>query len=575
MIEQAYTMIDDRDSHGTLRLILRELDLHTVAVELAKYDPRRAIAVANELANVVWSSGSECDRSSTMSRIAHIRLDVGDVDTAQTILAEILRSAEAAPPLSDERLDPCPPVTGFSDTRADQSRSPRDAAEELNFLFNHPGQCRGLIQERFYRDPADPVRATVPGSWSIGNPYRLARTVRVFAEAIVDHDHRRAAALVDSLTDSGERAIGLAALHESAAANGNTTLSGQLWTELNRALADMPPHDWPPVNEDGKTFFAYVRPDYRARFEVAIRLTPYRASTGMRLLDDTHYLLEHAFRMSTIAYASDVHSDRASRGMPVDPECQRTHESVLTGSLLPTDREPLEAITRARVAFNEFLLAPSRRAAATKIAAMRIEDPVYAAVVDLFTSNDDQPISNAFIQRVRDLLPGNRLPAAAGLVAFAAIGSRDNERLQQLAAEIITASEGREAQRVVTLLQFATSPALGELVDPVELLSEAQQLPDKPFTEVAKDETVTRLFPILLKLQPPTVALRLIHESVLESWSRAMALLEHAAEPLVATLGTDIPDRLVDAITRAWICASLADETTPVEIDGVKADRAS
>src|SRR5206468_2277355 len=115
--------------------------------------------------------------------------------------------------------------------------------------------------------------------------------------------------------------------------------------------------------------------------------------------------------------------------------------------------------------------APSRRAAAMRIAAMRIQEPVYAAVVDLFASPDGQPIGNAFVRRVRDLLPGNRLPAAAGLVAFAAIGSRDNERLQRLAAEIIAASEGRKAQRLVTLLQFATSPALGELVDPVELLS--------------------------------------------------------------------------------------------------------
>jgi hypothetical protein len=567
MIERAHAMIENRETRGTIRLIFRESDLHTVAVGLAEHDPRRAMAVAAELANVVWSSGNEYDRTSTMARIAHVRFDVGDVDTAQAILTEILRSTEAAPPLSDERTDPCQPVT--RDVRADQSRSPHDMAAEMNFLFNHPGQCLSRIHERFYRDPADLVRAMAPGSWSIGNPYHLARTVRVFAEAIVDHDHRRATALVDSLADSGERAIGLAALFQAAVANGNTTLSRQLWAELTKAVADIPPHEWPAVSEDRQTFFAYTRPDYRARFEVAVRLTPYRAATALRLLDDTHYLLEHAFRMSTIAYASNDYSASAWRGTRVEPEYQQLHESVLTGSRLPTDREPLEAITRARVAFNEFLLAPSRRAAATRIAAMRIADPVYAAVVDLFTSPDGQSIGDGFVQRVRDLLPGNRLPAAAGLVAFAAVGSQDNERLQQLAAEVIAASEGRTAQRLVTLLQFATSPVLGELIDPVKLLSEAQQLPDQPFTEVEKDETVTRLFPILLKLQPPTVTLRLLHESVLENWSRAMALLEHAAEPIVATLGADISDRLINAIVRAMTCASLA-ETTPAEIDGVR-----
>jgi hypothetical protein len=286
----------------------------------------------------------------------------------------------------------------------------------------------------------------------------------------------------------------------------------------------------------------------------------------MRLLggSGTGYL-QHAFLMSFCTYASAAYAASVLHGTPVYPQFQNLHESALTRPPGPNEADPLVSITRAMAAFHEFLIAPQRRRAA----AMKIEDPVYAAVVDLVTPTDGEPIGTNFVQRVRSLLPGERLPAAAGLVAFAAELWPDNERIRQLAAEIIAASEGREAQRVVTLLQLAASPVLGDLVDSVELLSEAQRLPDDPFTRVEQDETVTRLFPILLRLQPPTVALRLLHDSVLENWSRAMALLEHAAEPLVATLGVDIAERLTDAIRRALACVS-PDDTAPAEIDGVR-----
>jgi hypothetical protein len=568
MIERAHATIAPHDpGEGIVAMSFRESHLSTVAAELAKYDPHRAVAVANEMADVGWSAFEE-DRYSTLARIAHTRLDAGDADTARTILADILESAGLAPPLVDEQPGaPYRAVTAAQ--RADRPRSPH-AGDHLPFLMNHTRDWQFLSERRFYRDPADLIRAMAPGSWSTGNPYCLARTVRVYAETVVDRDPAHAAALVNSLADGGERAIGVAALFRSAAHGGRTELADQLWAELNRALAGIPLFEW-MVDDQDDYAFAYVRPDHRARFEAAIRLIPHEADPGMRLLGEagTSYL-QHAFLMSFATYASAAYAASMRRGTPAFPLFQNLHESELARPAGPNDTDPLVPITRARVAFHEFLIAPQRRRAAT----MKIEDPVYAAVVDLVTPTDGEQISNAFVQRVRNLLPGDRLPAAAGLVAFAADLWPNNDRIRRLAAEIVAASEGREAQRVVTLLQLATSPVLGELVDQVGLLADAQRLPDDPFTRVEKDETVTKLFPVLVKLHPPTVALRLLHDSVVENWSRAMALLDHAAEPLVTALGADIVDRLTEAIRRALACVA-PDDTAPAEIDGVRVSHKS
>ncbi len=573
MIEHAHATIGPHDpSQGMLNRIFRESGLRTVAVELARYDPRRAVAVANEMATVGWSAVDD-DRYSTLARIAHDRLDAGDADTARTILTGILRSAELAPPLVDEQQPgPYRPVTDGQP--AERPRSPRDLAESMPFLYNHTRDWRFLSERRFYRDPADLIRAMAPGSWSNGSPYCLARTIRVLAEAIADRDPRYAAALVDALTHDGERAIGIAALFRSAAGAGMIELAEQLWSEFPRALADIRPFEW-LVDDQDDYAFAYVRPDHRALFEAAIRLIPYEADTGLRLLGDagTGYL-RHAFQMSFVTYASGAYAASVLRGTPVYPLFRDMHEMALPGPPRPDDTDPLLLIAHARVAFHEFLIAPRRPRTAAAAAATRIDDPIYAAAVDLVSPTDGEPITDAFVRRVRALLPGELLPAAAGLVAFAAELWPDDDRVRGLAAEVVTASEGRGAQRVVALLPLATSPALGGLVDPIELLAEAQRLPDDPFTRVEQDEAITRLFPVLVGLRPPSVALRLLHDSVQENWSRAMALLEHAADPLVAALGVDLPGRLTAAIRRGLACAS-PDDTAPPEIDGVRTDQAT
>ena len=559
LVDRAYAMIGPADARaGMISAHFRESHLETVAVELAGYDPQRAVAVAGELTTTGWSDPGS-DRYTALARIAHRRLDLGDAETARSILDGVLRSAELAPPLLDpEAPGPYHPVDG---RHADRPRSARDGMEHLPYLMNHTRDWQFLSERRFHRSPADVIRAMAPGSWAVGTPYGLARTVRVFAEVIGGRDLSHAVALVNSLTDGGERAIAVASLFRSAVDAGLTDAAGHLWDAFNDSLAYIEPFAWAVDNQDHYAF-AYVRPDHRARFEAALRLIPYEADPGMELLRASGVgFLQYAFQLSFGAYASAAYVDSVLHGAEPFAVFRDMHEMVFTRTP-PSGEDLLLDVTRAAVAFHEFRRSPQRHRAA----AIKIDDPVYAAVVDLVTATDG-PVGAAFAERVRGLLPGERLPAAAGLVALAAELWPGHDRVERLAAEVVAASEGREAQRVVTLVQFAASPALGHLVDPVGLLAEAQRLRDDPFLRVDQDETLLKLFPVLLHREP-SVALRLLVETVPDNWERAMALVEHAARPLVATVGAEVVDRLVDAIRRGLACVS-PDDTVPAEVDGV------
>jgi len=174
MVERAYATIGPSGPGlGAISQFLREADLEAVAVHLSRYDPRRAVAVAREMTTVDWSHAGH-DRYSALARIAHRRLDAGDVGTGESILAEILRSTELPPPLVDQRRPgPYRPISGSH--RAEGPRTPRDRAEHLVFVHNHSGYWRVMREQRFYRDPADLMRAAPPGPGMVGNPHCLAR----------------------------------------------------------------------------------------------------------------------------------------------------------------------------------------------------------------------------------------------------------------------------------------------------------------------------------------------------------------------------------------------------------------
>ena len=311
MVERAYATIGPSGPGlGAISQFLREADLEAVAVHLSRYDPRRAVAVAREMTTVDWSHAGH-DRYSALARIAHRRLDAGDVGTGESILAEILRSTELPPPLVDQRRPgPYRPISGSH--RAEGPRTPRDRAEHLVFVHNHSGYWRVMREQRFYRDPADLMRAAPPGPGMVGNPHCLARTVRVLAESVAGHDLPAAAALVRALTDHGERAIGMAGLLPWAARG--TTLAEQLRVEFEQALSGIAPFEWAADDQDSYAF-AYLRPDHRARFEAAIRLIPFDPETGKRLMRESGAsYLDYAWNMSFMVYASrEIRPGRGAR----------------------------------------------------------------------------------------------------------------------------------------------------------------------------------------------------------------------------------------------------------------------
>jgi hypothetical protein len=578
MIEEAHTTIPSATAaYGLLSFSLssREGDLETVALELAKYDLSRAEAIAREIDTVRWSMSVK-DRYTTLARIAHLHLDAGNVAEAALLLEESHRFAESAPPLADAR--PTGPFRRTTETSPPEA----DLDFDVTYHIGRNQRWQTLREERLYLNPAQVVLAMSPGPSQIGNPYTWARTVRVFAEAIADQDLPRAVHLVRSLSDAGERAVGLAAMFQVAAAGHDRGVHQRLWEEFNTALDGIERFESNLSDQDVYAI-AYVRPDHRARFDAAIRIMPYEADFALDMLEQSGATyLTNAFWFSLVTWASGVYASSVTRGDRPVPALQQLHEIALTAPLVGHD-ELLINILRARVAANEHLITtatgraperlrrpllglrlwrrrPAAHAARRSAAAPlppEIDDPLYAGLVDLAAPTGDEPVGHAFAQRLRGLLDGPRLPAAAALAALAAQMTGDSGQIRDLCAEIIAATRNSPpATRVDTLLQFAVSPVLTGLVDAADLLADAWQ-----------DEAFTGLFPVLVT-QHPATALRLLYDTVEENWDLAVALLEHGAETLVNALGTGVAALLHSSILRALECTS-PDGAVPPVVDGV------
>lgn len=560
MIEEAYATIPPaRPGQDEVSQLFREGDLETVALALARYDLGRAATVAREMANTSWSPPVS-DRYTTLARIAHLNLDAGNVNEATRLLEESLSFIASAPPLVDVRpTGPFRPVSA----RPEAARTPPAFAEGLMgsmFRFNHTEHWRRLRETRFFFDTAEVISAMTPGSWSIGNPFTWARTVRFFAETIVDGDLAKAVNLVRSLTNSGQRAVGVAAMLRATM---NPESIEVLWREFTEAVEGIEHFEWVIPDQDDSDAFAYVRPDHQARFDAAMRIILHNEDAAMRLLVEsgTTYL-RYAFESCVAANASDAHTLGAILRIRPFPPYQQVHEGLLTEPPSSAGHDMLLVnIVRARAIVNEYLIA---NAVGQAFSPPVLDDARYAAFVDLAVAESVEP---SFIQRIRGVLDGLQLPAAAALVAFAAkMSPAGDAGIRDLCGEIITATENSSlATRAATLLHFAISPALSDLVDPAELFAEALRLPTR---WVDNEEVINGLFPVLLTKQPK-IALRLLYNAVEQNWDHAMALLEHGAKAIVNALGTDAATILHGAIRRALECTS-SDGTAPVVVDGVR-----
>ncbi|WHT16553.1 ATP-binding protein [Crossiella sp. CA-258035] len=498
---------------GSLRQMRHDGDLSNLAIALAPLDLPAALATMRQMTDHRWSIVDR-DRWTTAAVIGQHLLDSGRREEAEAVLAEVQRDSGQAPALVDVR--PTGPYRAVAGAPPD----PLAKASVAAYQFNHTRDWMWLRERRFYRDPAEVVRAMSPGSWSVGNPHTWGRVVRVLAETIAETEPSRAEALVDSLVDAGERAIGLAGLADRAAealdgmAAAGATLGGRaaaaetLGRRAAEALGQVAACEWLVADQDAQAF-AYVRADHRARFEVAVRLLRQAPEQALEMLE------ENGARYLTYACALSY--------------------ALLAGIEPPSGGDPLLVdIVRARQGL------------------AGIEDPLYAVLGE-----------RAGFGRLRELFGTPRLPAAAGLIAYLA----ESHDLRGLAVEAVAAARASSpATGVVALLQFARCPALADLVDPAELHAEALQLdPRDPLVRVERDEVLTRLFPVLLGAHP-ALALGHLYQALTDNWDHAMALLEHAAVPITAALGPGAAGVLHEQLRLAVACVG----EVPGELDGVR-----
>ncbi|MCO1575681.1 ATP-binding protein [Crossiella sp. SN42] len=502
---------------GSLRRMRHEGDLSSLAIGLAPLDLPAALATMREMTDHQWSIVNN-DRWTTAAVIGQHLLDSGRREEAEAVLAEVQRDSGQAPALVDVR--PTGPYRVIGGAPPDPLAKVSTAA----YQFNHTGDWMRLRERRFHRDPAEVVRAMSPDSWSVGNPHTWGRVVRVLAETIAETEPGRAAALVDSLVDAGERAIGLAALGGRAAAEeelrGRAAAAEQVGggaaaeetlgrrASLAEALGRVAACEWLAADQDAQAF-AYVRADHRVRFEVAVRMLRWGPEQALEMLEQS------GARYLTYACALSY--------------------AMLAGFEPPSGGDPLLVdIVRARQGL------------------AGIEDPLYAVLGE-----------RAGFDRLRELFGTPRLPAAAGLIAYLA----ESHDLRGLAVEAVAAARASPpATGAVALLQFARCPALADLVDPAELHAEALRLdPRDPLVRVERDEVLTRLFPVLLGTHP-ALALGYLYQALTDNWDHAMALLEHAAVPITSTLGPGAAGVLHERLRLAVACVG----EVPGELDGVR-----
>ncbi|MDV9174462.1 hypothetical protein R6V09_30690 [Streptomyces sp. W16] len=579
----------DPDAHATFSME-RDNELIEVVKRMAEYDLARAAQMARGITETTWRDdwwwrnhaatagpGQEVfgkDRHSLLAGIAHLHVARGQSGPAAAILEEVLGSTEHPAPLRGGGGSGQYFMTSSSESheRSSKNRLARLNIDGMLAQFNMSHDWAARARGHFYRDPADVVRAVELGAHS-----SMARVVRRFAGRLARRDPSRAGALIRSIADPGERAIGFAELHRVAHDPGGTgphTPEADVFSrEIDRALRELPRYRWTSALGDGAEdkAWAYVRPDHRVRFELALlalgcRMEDWRAIDGLPYL--THARMYSGGLWISEVYAAAVMDNRR----PLQGAREIHAQNLSPGRDLGQD-DVMANIVLAAAAYHEYLIAREVPAYSFHAPQARMDDPVYAAAVDLVTPVPGAPLSPAFTRRLREMVDEGPLPAAAGLLAFAGeVRPENRHELRELAAAVIARARDGSAIGLDTLAILVESPVLGDLVDPVALLHEADrcELAWAGETWIPHD-VVARLFPVLLE-RAPTVAMHRFYEVTSSDWSFAMSMLEHAADALIGALDADAVAVLGAAITQGLACTS-PEGMAPDVVDGVRPAR--
>jgi hypothetical protein len=595
-IERIHAAIPDaHEVHGYMESGDRDRSLASVAREFAQYDPARAAEIAEGISRTAWpvslgvrdasdangipllDTYVNVDRYSVLADVAHRCLDLDDEPAADRLLDAILRDTEVSAPLgSGTENHPAYMRASVPDPRLNEGKAGRYRQvpvhpigepksirqfemEGIMVVFNISHEWSARAKRYFYRDPADLVRAV-----SLG-PYTLARTARVIAERRAGRDPARSATVVRTIEDPGERAIGLAALHLAAHTPDHGPDAEALSQELDRTLLDLEEYRWTMERGDLESrAWAYIRPDLRVRFEVAVRALGCRGQDYEALRHLT--FLGQAMGKALYLWISRRYASELAAGKRPDPIYKEAHEALLAGR----DGDPLFDIAQAQAACEELRIRtvlPHRRSATPW---GQISNPVYGAVLALANPEPGSPLNPAFAAAVRDLTEQGRLPAAAELTTFASQTRPECAAdLRDLAEEIILAvADSTPAVRVETLSRLTGADALTGLVDLEKVFSEAERCSPEGGAFWVAEDAQAQVFPVMLS-EAPAAALHKLYEAAATRWGTAMRLLESAADPLAAAFDGDPTGALAAGIRRGLACTA-RDGRLPETVDGVR-----
>ncbi|MEU3901060.1 hypothetical protein [Streptomyces sp. NPDC045251] len=595
LIERVYAAIPGPSvdqSANAERTRLRDRDLIGAVRRMAEYNPTRAAEMARGIQRTgwmdtwgdewSWSGNGETvarevyggDRDTLLADIAHLHVARCQSESAATLLEDLLRSVAYPAPLTGgggagEDLASAIPESS--------EPSARNQLEEVNSsgvatVMNVGQHWAARARNHFFREPADLVRAV-----ELGSHGSTAGVVRRFAGRLMHRDLSRAGAVMRAIADPAERAIGFAELHRGAhgpdSSRSHHGPEAEVFsTEIDRALEELPRYRWTigVIGSRAKLDMdaaAYVRRDCRVRFELAVRALGCRKA-DMSGVDDLPYL-SYAYTHHLCAWMSLVYANDMVEGNLPHWSVTEMHVQNLSLQGEYRDDAPTNSALAA-AAYQEHRVAravPGHRATPLRA---RIENPVYAAAVDLVTPKPGAPLSAGFVQRIRKMLADGPLPAAADLLVFAAEARPEHGReLRDLAEEVVLAADDGSALGADALATMAASPVFGDLVDPVDLLHEADRCTQQwPGESWIPGDVVARLFPVLLA-RAPAVALRRYYDVASKNWSFAMSLLEHAPDAVIDSLDADAAATLGSAIARALACTSPTGEAPDV-VDGVR-----
>ncbi|GLY00616.1 hypothetical protein [Actinoplanes sp. NBRC 101535] len=520
------------------------------------------------------------DPATVLAGLAHRHLDAGRTDRARTLLGGLLTRSEWVAPLREPDVGvPWAPADGHPGEEA----ASLGAMLHWQYRFNIENQWRRRIHRRLYTDPAHLLQSLPPGPASIGTPHSLARTLRVYADRLSRTDPPRAAALAALIDDAGEAAVAQAALVSAAILARDPDGEQRAWQSLRHLIVRMPGQRWASAGpEADRDFLAYLRPDYRSRFDAAVSLLPYEADPGLAMLTDLP-ALSMVFQLAFAAGSSTLYTSQRLAGRDPDPSAAQIHDSVRRDPAGALPEPVLAAVLAAVVSVNEQILGGAE---------LDVPDPVYrlyarvtaSATRAALTGRPGVPVSVG-------QLDGARLPAYAEIVR----ANAGSPVVTELAAAVLSVAggtgsaspgsggsgsdaphsggsgSGRASEDVEALLILAAAGYgdPGPLLDRV--LDDPKRGPflHRPLGQEIPDDLLPDLS-VLLFRHDPGRALRFLSEATARGWAYPAAILEHVADELLEASGPEIGEALHAAVSRAVTCTALRDDDLPPVIDGVR-----